>query len=397
WNLSLELENLFPEEEQNILSFLQEIEKINAEKTSLVFSKPAYLLSPLERAALEMKTRLTKPKLYKYRFKTASDVLGSFFKEERLKTIFHTVVPWERASFLQLAQRWTAFLKRGLYYPKGGYQALANCFVDGFLNQGGQLILNSQVAKILLQGEKAVGVELTDGTKISTDKVVAGCDLRETLEVLVGKEHFPEEYFNSLAVKKLSSSAFYVYLGVSIPEDRIPFSRAVLCSVNNIEQFSGHLEDGETCPVFIDIPNKYDPDMAAGGNSIIILSVPASVSDLNNWGINGTGLSGKKYNVLKAEIADKLIERCEKLIPGLKERIVVKTVATPYTFQSCTSNQNGAAFGWAELPGELERPGQVSPIKNLYFVGHWTYPGGGIPSVVESGMVLANLIANEKI
>jgi len=54
-------------------------------------------------------------------------------------------------------------------------------------------------------------------------------------------------------------------------------------------------------------------------------------------------------------------------------------------------------MGWDQTPEEAMKPGQVTPVKNLFLVGQWTYPQGGIPAVVGSGWILANLIKEAKV
>jgi phytoene dehydrogenase-like protein len=51
-------------------------------------------------------------------------------------------------------------------------------------------------------------------------------------------------------------------------------------------------------------------------------------------------------------------------------------------------------LGWQMSPDQLgeEKPGLVGPFKNLFFVGHWTRPGGGITPVMVSAMQVAKLI-----
>ncbi len=51
-------------------------------------------------------------------------------------------------------------------------------------------------------------------------------------------------------------------------------------------------------------------------------------------------------------------------------------------------------LGWEMSPDQLgsKRPDVVGPIKNLYLVGHWTQPGGGITPVIVSAMRAAKMI-----
>jgi prolycopene isomerase len=51
-------------------------------------------------------------------------------------------------------------------------------------------------------------------------------------------------------------------------------------------------------------------------------------------------------------------------------------------------------LGWEMSPDQLgnKRPGVRSPINNLYFVGHWVQPGGGITPVFISAIQAAKHI-----
>jgi len=50
-------------------------------------------------------------------------------------------------------------------------------------------------------------------------------------------------------------------------------------------------------------------------------------------------------------------------------------------------------MGWYLPAKELLRMrSQKTPIANLYQAGHWTFPGGGIPMVIISGINAAKLV-----
>ena len=75
---------------------------------------------------------------------------------------------------------------------------------------------------------------------------------------------------------------------------------------------------------------------------------------------------------------------------------MVKEAATPVTIARYTLNRGGSAMGWDQTPEEAMKPGQVTPVKNLFLVGQWTYPQGSVPGVVGSGWILANLMKEGK-
>ncbi len=50
-------------------------------------------------------------------------------------------------------------------------------------------------------------------------------------------------------------------------------------------------------------------------------------------------------------------------------------------------------MGWYLPTREISRfRSQKTPIANLYQAGHWTFPGGGIPMVILSGINAARLV-----
>jgi prolycopene isomerase len=55
-------------------------------------------------------------------------------------------------------------------------------------------------------------------------------------------------------------------------------------------------------------------------------------------------------------------------------------------------------LGWEMSPDQLgdRRPDIDAPIEGLYYVGHWTQPGGGITPVIVSAMKAAEAITGEQ-
>src|SRR5713226_7238983 len=80
------------------------------------------------------------------------------------------------------------------------------------------------------------------------------------------------------------------------------------------------------------------------------------------------------------------------------EKVVVKLSASALTSQRFTVNHHGAMLGWEMSPDQLgeQRPALNGLVKNLYFTGHWTQPGGGITPVIVSAMQVAKRIIDGK-
>ena len=96
----------------------------------------------------------------------------------------------------------------------------------------------------------------------------------------------------------------------------------------------------------------------------------------------------------KAEAERRVLARLEEIMPGFSEKVAVVLSASALTSQRYTLNHRGAMLGWEMSPDQLgaRRPALNGLVKNLYFVGHWTQPGGGITPVIVSAMRVAQTI-----
>src|SRR5206468_10318858 len=87
-----------------------------------------------------------------------------------------------------------------------------------------------------------------------------------------------------------------------------------------------------------------------------------------------------------------------EILPGIDRHIVVTLSATAMTSQRFTGNWQGAMLGWAMSPDQLgcRRLPITTPVENLYLVGHWTQPGGGITPVIISAQRVARTVLSGK-
>ena len=98
-------------------------------------------------------------------------------------------------------------------------------------------------------------------------------------------------------------------------------------------------------------------------------------------------------------VAQILIGRLEKLIPGIRQEIEYYEIGTAKTLQRYTLNPGGVIYGYAQLPkqsGMLYRLPNRSPVKNLYFASAWSNPGGGFTGAILGGWFCAHEILGKQ-
>lgn len=102
----------------------------------------------------------------------------------------------------------------GAYYPVGGPGQIAECIIPIIEVAGGQVAVSSRVQRVLVEGNTAVGVELTDGRQLRAPVVISDASAHTTLVELlpeaVARRHGYLEKFDEVGP---SPSHLYLFLG----------------------------------------------------------------------------------------------------------------------------------------------------------------------------------------
>jgi len=141
---------------------------------------------------------------------------------------------------------------------------------------------------------------------------------------------------------------------------------------------------------------NYDPTLAPEGKTVISFCFYTKNSDY--W-IDLRKSDYETYIERKTDFADQVIEIAERRFGNIRNHLEEYDIATPATFNRYTNNWKGSTQGW--LPGKnLIEQSPVQPelpgLKNFYFSGHWTSPGGGLPVAIKSARDVAQMICRKQ-
>ena len=365
----------FPEEAENLERFFAEV-------------RDAYMLGLL----YYFRGRDTQ-RLDAYRALSVRDVLDRHFGNDKLKLLLtadgpHWGAPPCRTSFVfDSMLRLSYFL--GNYYPEGGSQAFADELARRFEENGGDILLNSAVERILVEDGRVAGVEIETGplrrrhrTRVAAGTVVSNADMRLTLEKMLGEEHLPPEYIEPIRELRPSLPCFLTHIGLQ------GIDTAVLEEAQGYywNEWDPDLLGRNGLKFKIFVPTLFEPSMAPEGGHVVIIQkvVEVDYDAVDDWQAHKQG------------IEDYISGELERVIPGIGEKMVVKMSASALTSYRFTLNFQGAMLGWEMSPDQLgdRRSDIYGPVENLYFTGHWTRPGGGITPVIVSAMRVADAIAS---
>lgn len=360
----------FPEESENIDAFFALVRK-------------AYLIG-LARYFRDIETSRIAP----YQNLTIRDVLQQHFRSEKLKLLLtgdigHWGSPPSRTSFVFDSMLRLAYFL-GNYYPKGGSQAFVDELAQRFEEAGGHILMSSMVRRILVENHAACGVEVEMGSprhksqkRVSAGVVVSNADLLQTVEQMIGLGFIDANWLTRVKQLRPSLPCFLLHLGLND------------ISLDDLKQTEGYhwsswdAEDVATHAFKVFLPTSFDPSLAPPGGQVVIVQKLTAVDfDCMDWAEH------------KAQVEDDLLQSLDRRIPGFSRYIVTKFSASAYTSYRYTLNHHGAMLGWEMSPDQLGelRPGVEGPLKNLYLVGHWVQPGGGVTPVMIAATLAARRI-----
>jgi len=379
-----ELEKVFPGSNAGFERYMQD----HAIKFRKIYP---CLQRPYQTPTSYLRPNLLRALPYVLTNRSVHDVLGDYFKDERLKLAFTFqskylgMSPWHCPALFSILS-FTEY-RYGVYHVQGGLNRISHAMTKVFEENGGELRLSAPVKQMRMTGKKLTGVELENGEIIDADAVVMNADYGHAATKLLNGENISAE---KMRRKKFSCSTFMIYLGIDKiyadePHHHILFADDYEKNVHDIQSEKRVSDD---MSIYVRNSSITDPQVAPEGQSGLYILVPT---------INTR--HGYDWESEKEAYAEKILERIEQRtsMKDLRKHIVAKKIISPADWES-SSIFMGATFNLAHTMNQMLylRPNnKYKKFKNCYLVGGGTHPGSGLPTIYESGRISANLICDE--
>ncbi|MUL38183.1 carotenoid isomerase [Gloeocapsopsis dulcis] len=379
------LGDIFPHERQGIRQFYDECWKVfnclnSMELLSL--EEPQYL------ARVFFQHPLACLGLVKYLPQNVGDIARRYIKDPELLQFIDiecycwSVVPADLTPMINAGMVFSDRHYGGINYPKGGVGQIAQKLVAGLEKAGGEIQYKARVSQILLDGDRAVGVELASGKTYYAKRVISNATRWDTFEKLLPVSKMPRAERKWQQRYQKSPSFLSLHLGVQA--DVLPIGTE--CHHIVLEDWQNMTDSEGT--LFVSIPTLLDPDLAPAGYNIVHAFTPSWVDDWQT-------LSSREYEQRKEAAAGRVIERLEKIFPGLDAGLDYMEVGTPRTHRRFLNRDDGTygPIPQRRLRGLLGMPFNRTAIPGLYCVGDSTFPGQGLNAVAFSGFACAHRVA----
>lgn len=325
--------------------------------------------------------------LVKYLPKNAGDIAKRYIKDPTLLKFIDmecycwSVVPAEKTPMINAGMVFSDRHYGGINYPKGGVGQIAQKLVAGLQKKGGRIKYKARVKEIILENNKAVGVKLADGKEYRARRIISNATRWDTFEKLLPANTMPKKEQKWQQRYQKSPSFLSLHLGVK--SGVLP--KGTECHHILLENWEKMEEPEGT--IFLSIPTLLDPSLAPLGCHIFHTFTPSWIED---W----QGLSPQEYHEKKEQAAAKIVQRLEKIFPGLEAGLDYQEVGTPRTHRRFLGREDGTygPIPQKKLMGLLGMPFNQTVIPGLYCVGDSTFPGQGLNAVAFSGFACAHRV-----
>jgi phytoene desaturase len=326
-------------------------------------------------------------------YRSVSGLVNSHIKDKRLRIAlsFHPLLvggnPLRASAIYCLILHLER--KSGVHFPIGGTGALITGMVRLIQGQGNAVRTGAPVARILVEQQKACGVQLESGEAVHADIVVSNACAGTTYTRLLGAQPRRRWTDRRMGRAKFSMGLFVWYFGTNRTFDTVPHHTILLGPRHDplLRDIFEKKRLAEDFSLYLHRPTATDPGLAPPGcDAFYVLSPVPNLLGKTDW-----AAAAEPY---RARIEAHLNAR---ILPGLTGSIVTSRVMTPLDFASDYESMHGAGFGLEPrlLQSAWFRPHNKSEeVKNLFLVGAGTHPGAGVPGVLSSARVLDEVVPN---
>jgi phytoene dehydrogenase-like protein len=374
------MKKISPEDKGTIEDFVRETRRI--QKIAIPVEKPREFFNIID--MLKMLRAI--PLLFSMKkwLKTSSEDFAKSFKNHFLREATKYFLSPILFEMLVLSEM---DLKRS-GYPSVGSLEFSKLIEKKYLSLGGKINYRSKVKKILVENNKATGIQIEDGSNYRADIIVSAADGRSIIFNMLEGKYTNKTIEQNFKNADLNPSRIQISLGIDRIIKEYPRSVKLILTPELMTNDGNKYKS-------IDLIIYNDTDeLSPPGKTLIVVQLETSNdkywTDLRKSDI-------KKYREEKDIIATEIINILDERIGQIKENIEMIDIATPATYIRYTGNWRGSIQGWANENIFKSNPfkKQLPGLSNFYLTGQWVEPGGGVPTAFKSGRDLAQIICKK--
>lgn len=333
------------------------------------------------------------PDLFRISSTSTLDSYNSkYFRSSKIRQLFDRYAtyngssPYEAPATFALIPH--AEFGLGAWYPKGGIYGIPTG-IEALAHRLGVEFRYSEPAEEIVIENGGVSAVRTSTGVLSADAVVANSDAVDTYRRLIPEKHRKKYTDEKLERIEPSCGGFVVLLGVRRKFDQLSHHNIFFSEDYRaeFEAIFGSLTVPDDPTIYVCATSRTDPTQAPEGCENLFILLNAPYTGVVDW------------EAEKERLADKVVGMLESFgLEGLRESAVYRETITPADFEKRYRANRGSIYGVSSngiLSAFMRFPNKSREIEGLYFAGGTTHPGGGMPLVLLSGKMAAELVSKD--
>lgn len=286
--------------------------------------------------------------------------------------------------------------------PKGGMGQVTAELANTALTSGATIRTDMPVRRIIVENGRVTGVEIEDGTRFDSYKVISNADPKRTVMELVGARHVETGFAQRINHLRAQGNAAKLHLAldglptiVGLSKKDLSERLVIAPDEHYVERAFNPAKYGETSPqpvVELTFPSFRDETLAPTGKHVLSAVVQYAPY----------GLRGGWNDAARDAFLSTVVKTIAKYATDLEQRITASELLTPADIET-EFHITGGHWHHAELTLDqflFVRPVSSSaqyrmPLDGLYLCGAGTHPGGGVSGAAGRNAARAILVAEK--
>jgi phytoene dehydrogenase-like protein len=295
----------------------------------------------------------------------------------------------------------------GLPVVTGGAGRFLDAFRAVLDERGVEVITGEPVQRILVEGDRAVGVATSTRALRARRAVVASVSPRALYRELLSGGDVADQVRDEAARYRPGRAAMQIHVALSAP---VPWRDARLAEIPLLHLSDGSATTAIACAeaeagllpraatVVVGQQSVLDPSRAPTGAATLWIQLQEVPAHPRGDAAGVLQPAGTWTPELAEAYADRIIARIERHAPGLGDLVVGRAILTPDDLAAHNPNAiDGDPYGgatdldqrllWRPLPSAAHH---ATPVKRLWHIGAATHPGPGLSGA--SGHLVAQTL-----
>ncbi len=316
--------------------------------------------------------------------------VGRFFEDRRAKQLLEYAMVFLGTSPQKAPALYSIMshvdIDLGVHYPMGGLGTVARAFAKLAEEQGATIQTNTDVTAIRTKNGSVQGVE-AGSDFYASDMVIFTGDYPYA-EINLLDEHsrtFKSRYWQS---RTLSPSMFLMYIGLNRKLNN--FRHHTLYFEEDWTRHFNMIFENPEWPLdpcfYVSVISKTDPQAAPKNGENVFVLVPVAP------GMDDTDEQREEY-------ADHVLDHITRITgEDLRVEQKVRRIFSHRDFKADYHAYQGTALSLAHTlfqTAVFRPPHHSKKVDGLFYTGHYTHPGVGVPMTLISSEIVAEEIKNK--